>query len=109
MKRLLILIAGTFLLTTSVMAVAAEKPAPFSPAIHNAENLPANILYMKNGTIYLVTQNSLVVNDATYPLSSKAQVFTKEGLKVTRKNLKKGQKVDLFANTKHEAVYIVLK
>jgi hypothetical protein len=109
MKRLLIFIVGAFLLATAVIAVAAEKPIPFNPQIHNQNNLPAGILYMEHGTVYFVTNERLVVNDANFPFRKATQVFTPDGLKISRKNLKKGQKVDVYANDKHEAVYVVIK
>jgi opacity protein-like surface antigen len=108
MKQLLMLIVGALLLATAVMAAAAEKPA-FDPRVHNETNLPVGILYVDSGTVYLVESSRIVVGDAEYPFSNKMKVFTEDGLKLAKKHLKKGQKVDVFANEKHEAVYIVLK
>jgi len=109
MKRSLIFIVVAFLLTTAVVAVAAEKHAPFNPTIHNATNLPSGILYMEHGKVYFVTNERLVVNDANFPFNKSMRVFTRDGLKVSQKKLKKGQKVDIYANDKHEAVYVVIK
>lgn len=109
MKRLLIFIVGALLLATTVVAVAAESPIPFSPKIHNETNLPEGILYVDTGTVYFVENKRVVVDDANYPYNIKMQVFNIDGIKIARKGLKKGQKVDVYANDKHEAVYIVVK
>lgn len=109
MKRLLIFIVGAFILATAVVSVAAEKPTPFSPKIHNEANLPVGILYVDSGTVNFVESQRVVVDDAEYPFSSKMKVFTLDGLKVSKKSVKKGKKVDVYANDKHEAVYIVIK
>ncbi|BCS97157.1 hypothetical protein DSLASN_27890 [Desulfoluna limicola] len=109
MKRLLIFIVGAFFLATTVVAVAAEKPVPFSPKIHNEANLPEGILYVDSGTVNFVETQRVVVDDAEYPYNKKMQVFTMDGLKGSKKSVKKGKKVDVYANDKHEAVYIVIK
>jgi len=108
MRRLFIFIVGAFFLTTAALAVAAG-PTTFNPKIHNEANLPMGILYVDSGTVNYVQKDKVVVDDAEYPFSYKFKLFTLDGLKISRKNLKKGQKVDLYANDKHEAVYIVLK
>jgi hypothetical protein len=108
MKRLLIFFAGIFLLAAAV-AVAAEKPAPFNPTLYSAENLPPGILYIDSGTVNFVTPERVVVDDANYPFSANMRVFNREGVKAETDTLKAGQQVDLFANDKHEAVYVVIK
>ena len=109
MKRLLIFIVGAFILATAVVSVAAEKPTPFSPKIHNEANLPVGILYVDSGTVNFVENQRVVVDDAEYPYNRKMQVFTMDGIEVSKKSLKKDRKVDIYANDKHEAVYIVIK
>lgn len=109
MKRYLIVIAGALLLATAVAAVAAEKSEPFNPALYNEVTLPPGILYMDSGTIDYVEATRVVVNDADYPFHTNINVYTREGLKTDRKALKKGTKVDLYANDRHEAVYVVVK
>ncbi|BCS97151.1 hypothetical protein DSLASN_27830 [Desulfoluna limicola] len=109
MKRALILTMSTLLLITAVPVLAADSYAPFNPSIHNAENLPGGILYMETGKVDLLNQDQVVLNDATYPYNRRLGVFSKDGLKIPRNKIKKGQTIDLYANADHEAVYIVIK
>jgi len=109
MKRALTLLLGALLMITATVTLATGSQAGFKPAIHNADNLPPGILYMDTGSVDLVKRDLIVVNDASYPYYRRVQVFSKDGLKITRKKLQKGQTVDLYANDHHEAVYIVQK
>lgn len=107
MKPSFSFIAGALLLAATAMA--ADKPAPFDPKRHRETTLPPGILYMDPGTIHFVNANRVVVDDADYPFHRDMQVFTADGLKTDRDALKEGQKVELYANDRHEAVYVVVK
>lgn len=107
MKRAFIFIATALLLAATAMA--ADKPAPFDPKRYSETTLPPGILYMDRGTIQFVNANRVVVDDADYPFHRDMQVFTADGLKTDRDALEKGQRIDLYANDRHEAVYVVVK
>lgn len=110
MKRILIFITGALLLVTSITTVAAEEnPSHFNPKLYNEETLPEGILYIFSGMIDFINEDGVVVDDAQFPLAAKVQVVSIVGLIIEQKDLKKGQKVDVYANDKHKAVYIVVK
>ena len=109
MKRLLILIISAFLLSTTVAAIATERLRPFNPQIYTKENLPSGILYMDSGKINFIHENGIVVGDATYPLDKKVQIFTVDGIKKYRSDLKTGLRVEVYASDADKAVYIVIK
>ena len=109
MKRPIIFIISALLLILSTTPFAAEKPSPFDPKIHGEENLPVGILYISSGKIDFITQKNIVVDDAEYPFDAKVEIYDPNGRKMCRKNLKKGQKVDIYANDSHKAVYIIIK
>lgn len=109
MKRLLtLIIAGALLIATS--AIAAEvKPTAFNPQLYNEANLPPGILYIDSGKIDFIDTDGIVVDDARYPITSLTQLVTLKGVPITKSALKKGQSVDVYANAKHQAVYVVVK
>ncbi len=109
MKHFFTFIVGVILLTTSAMTVAAETPEPFNPRVHTKENPPTGIAFVETGKVDIVTEERVVVDDGNFPFSTSVKIFTRDGLTTPRKNLKAGQTVDLYANDRREAVYIVIK
>ena len=105
------LIACFLLSMCPVMLQAAEesKKENFNPQLYNEENLPPGIIYMITGPVDGFPSEGIVVGDIFYPRSKIKGFYYPDGKKATINALYKGKTVVVYANEKHEAVYVVLK
>ncbi|MDY6904003.1 MAG: hypothetical protein SWH61_04885 [Thermodesulfobacteriota bacterium] len=112
MKKVAIIGLAMFLLVSSPAMLFAEERAndPLMGAVPFGEEYDHQPpLVWKSGTIDILTEDNIVIDDVSYELASNVRFYTEDGMRINRFSFREGTKVKFVLKNNLQTIVSLVK